>query len=62
MSGLAWAMKDLPTGTAYAVWVAVGAVGTIVWAMTTGAEPVTVLRVVFLSMIVGGVIGLKVVG
>jgi quaternary ammonium compound-resistance protein SugE len=54
-------MRDLPTGTAYAVWVAIGAVGTVVWAMAAGAEPASALRVLFLALIIGGVIGLKVV-
>lgn len=61
MSGLAWAMKDLPTGTAYAVWVAIGAVGTVVWAMATGAESASVLKVFFLALIISGVVGLKLV-
>ncbi|MBM9466637.1 DMT family transporter [Nakamurella leprariae] len=59
MAGLAWAMRDLPVGTAYAVWVGIGAVLTVVYAMVTGAEPVSTLKVVFLVMIVGGVVGLK---
>lgn len=61
MSGLAWAMKDLPTGTAYAVWVAIGAVGTVVWAMATGAESPSVFKVFFLALIISGVVGLKLV-
>ncbi|MFE3546404.1 DMT family transporter [Nocardia sp. NPDC059177] len=59
MAGLALAMRDLPIGTAYAVWVGIGAVLTVAYAMTTGAEPVGVLKIVFLSMIVLGVVGLK---
>lgn len=59
MAGLAVAMRDLPTGTAYAVWVGIGAALTIGFGMATGAEPVSALRVLFLAMIVGGVIGLK---
>ena len=59
MSGLAFAMRDLPVGTAYAVWVGIGAVLTVVYAIATGAEPVSVAKVVFLLMIVGGVVGLK---
>lgn len=59
MAGLAWAMRDLPVGTAYAVWVGIGAVLTVVHAMSTGAEPVSVLKVLFLLMIVAGVLGLK---
>ena len=59
MAGLAYSMRSLPTGTAYAVWVGIGATLTVVYAMITGQEPVTALRVVFLTLIVGGVIGLK---
>lgn len=59
MAGLAFAMRDLPTGTAYAVWVGIGATLTVVFGMVTGAEPVSLLRVLFLTMIVGGVVGLK---
>ena len=59
MAGLAFAMTELPTGTAYAVWVGIGASLTVVYAMVTGTEPVSVLKIVFLTMIVGGVVGLK---
>ncbi|CAM5730356.1 multidrug efflux SMR transporter [Mycolicibacterium aubagnense] len=61
MAGLAYAMRDLPVGTAYAVWVGIGAVLTVVYAMATGDEPTSLLKVVFLVMIVGGVVGLKLV-
>jgi quaternary ammonium compound-resistance protein SugE len=59
MAGLAYAMRSLPVGTAYAVWVGIGAVLTVVYAMVTGEEPLSGLKVVFLMMIIGGVIGLK---
>lgn len=59
MVGLAYAMRELPTGTAYAVWVGIGASLTVVYAMLTGTEPASLLKIVFLLMIVGGVIGLK---
>jgi quaternary ammonium compound-resistance protein SugE len=59
MAGLAYAMRSLPVGTAYAVWVGIGAVLTVVYAMVTGQEPLSGLKVVFLMMIIGGVIGLK---
>jgi quaternary ammonium compound-resistance protein SugE len=59
MAGLAYAMRGLPIGTAYAVWVGIGAVLTVTYAMATGAEPLNALKVVFLVMIVGGVVGLK---
>lgn len=60
VGGLAWALREIPVGTGYAVWVAVGAATTVVWAMATGAEPVSLVRVVLLLGIVGCVIGLKV--
>ena len=59
MVGLALAMKELPVGTAYAVWVGIGAVLTVAYAMATGEEPVSALKVLFLAGIVGCVIGLK---
>lgn len=61
MIGLAFAMRSLPVGTSYAVWVGIGAVLTVAYAMTTGEEPVSALKVVFLLAIVGGVVGLKLV-
>lgn len=61
MGGLAIALKQLPVGTAYAVWVGIGATLTVVYAMATGGEPVSALKVVFLVMIIGGVVGLKAV-
>jgi quaternary ammonium compound-resistance protein SugE len=61
LGGLAYAMRELPLGTSYAVWVGIGAVLTVVWAMVSGAEPVSALKVVLLAGIVGCVIGLKVI-
>ena len=60
MVGLAYAMRELPTGTAYAVWVGIGATATVLYAMATGTEPVSLLKVLFLLMIVAGIVGLKV--
>ena len=59
LAGLSYAMTALPTGTAYAVWVGIGAVLTAGYAMWAGEEPVTVVRVLLLAGIVGCVIGLK---
>jgi quaternary ammonium compound-resistance protein SugE len=59
MGGLAVAMRALPIGTAYAVWVGIGAALTAGYAMWSGQEPVSVLRVLLLAGIVGCVIGLK---
>lgn len=59
MGGLAYAMRDLPVGTAYAVWVGIGAALTVGYAMATGEEPASALRLVLVAMIVAGVVGLK---
>lgn len=61
MAGLAYAMRTLPTGTAYAVWVGVGATLTVVYAMITGVEAVSILKILFILMIVAGIVGLKIV-
>jgi len=53
------AMKTLPVGTAYAVWVGVGAVGTAALGMVLFQEPATVGRLVSLGLIVAGIVGLK---
>lgn len=53
------AMKSLPVGTAYAVWVGVGAVGTAILGMLLFGEPATVGRLVSLGLIVAGIVGLK---
>lgn len=60
MAGLGWAMRDLPVGTAYAVWVGIGAALTVTWAMATGAEPVSLVRVLLIVGLVACVVGLKV--
>ncbi|MBY4574057.1 ligand-binding protein SH3 [Gordonia paraffinivorans] len=59
MGGLAYAMRELPVGTAYAVWVGIGATLTVVYAAMTGEQTLSVVKVLCLVMIVGGVIGLK---
>lgn len=61
MAGLSWAMKSLPTGTAYAVWVGIGASLTVVWGFFTGQEKPTVARILLLVLLVGSVAGLKAV-
>lgn len=61
MGGLAWAMREIPTGTAYAVWVGVGASLTIVWAMITGAETASVIKLLLVLGIVACVVALKLV-
>jgi quaternary ammonium compound-resistance protein SugE len=56
---LGMAMKSLPVGTAYAVWVGVGAVGTAILGIVLLGEPANAGRMVSLALIVAGIIGLK---
>lgn len=59
VAGLAWAMRTIPTGTAYATWTGVGAVLTVIWASATGTEQLTPVKVVLLAGIIACVAGLK---
>lgn len=56
---LGLAMKSLPVGTSYAVWVGVGAVGTAILGIVLLGEPANAGRIVSLALIVAGIIGLK---
>ncbi len=56
---LAQGLKHLPTGTGYAVWVGVGAVGAAAWGIAMEGEPATLLRLACLGLIVAGIAGLK---
>ena len=56
---LAQAMKSLPVGTAYAVWVGIGAVGTATLAVVLFGEPVTAMRVAGIGLILAGIIALR---
>ena len=53
------AMKSLPVGTAYAIWVGVGAVGTVILGIVLFQEPVNALRMVSVGLIIAGLVGLK---
>ncbi|WP_109473428.1 DMT family transporter [Ornithinimicrobium cavernae] len=61
MGGLAYGLREIPVGTGYAVWVAVGAVTTAVYGMIALGEPASLARILCLVLIVSGVIGLKLV-
>lgn len=61
MGGLAVALRDIPTGTGYAVWVGVGATLTVIYAMIFGGEPVTIIKVILILVLIGCIIGLKLV-
>jgi quaternary ammonium compound-resistance protein SugE len=61
MVGLAIAMRTLPPGTSYAVWVGIGASLTVGYAMLTGAESASLIKVLLILGVVGCIIGLKLV-
>lgn len=56
---LALALRDIPVGTGYAVWVGIGALGTAVVGMVALDEPVTPTRIACLALILVGIVGLK---
>ena len=55
------ATQTLPIGTAYAVWTGIGAVGTVLVGILVFKEPATFLRLLFMSTLIGSIVGLKVV-
>lgn len=59
---LAQAMKVLPVGTAYAIWVGIGAVGTVIFGILLYGDSASPLRLVSLALILLGLIGLKLAG
>lgn len=59
MAGLAYAMRELPVGTSYAVWVGIGASLTVAFAMLTGAESASLVKVLLVVGIIACVAGLK---
>lgn len=59
MIGLSRAAKHIPIGVAYAVWTGTGAALTVAWAMVTGDEAASTLKVLFLMGIIGCIAGLK---
>ncbi|MCZ7439092.1 SMR family transporter [Micromonospora sp. WMMC241] len=60
MAGLAYALRDIPVGTGYAVWVGIGAVGTALVGMLALGESANLPRIACLLLVVAGVVGLKV--
>lgn len=59
MIGLSRAAKHIPIGVAYAVWTGTGAALTVAWAMATGGEAASTLKVLFLVGVIGCIAGLK---
>lgn len=62
MVGLSLALKDIPLGTAYAVWVGIGAALTVAYEMVIGHQGVSFVRIALIVGLVSCVIGLKLVG
>lgn len=58
---LALAVRTLPLGTAYAVWTGIGTAGAVLLGIVLFSEPATLLRLVFVGLIVAGIVGLKLV-
>ena len=52
-------LKDIPIGTAYAVWTGIGAAGTAIVGILVYKEPSTALRLFFIATLIGSIIGLK---
>ncbi|MFE4949907.1 DMT family transporter [Leifsonia sp. NPDC056665] len=59
MGGLAYAMREISTGTAYAVWVGIGAALTVLYAMVFGGDGFSIVKLLLILGLVGCVVGLK---
>ena len=57
---LAQATKVLPLGTAYAIWTGIGALGAVIVGIILFKEPLTTLRIFFATLLLAGIIGLKI--
>ena len=55
-------MRELPVGTAYAVWTGIGSAGTAILGIVFLGEPATAARLACLALVAGGIVGLRVVG
>lgn len=56
---LSQALKNIPLGTAYAIWTGIGAIGTVLAGLVLFHEPRTFVRLFFVCLILTGIIGLK---
>lgn len=61
-AGLNYAMRTIPIGTAYAVWTGIGAAGAALVGVVVFREPATAIRILSISAIIGGVVGLRLAG
>ncbi|RIV40787.1 DMT family transporter [Micromonospora radicis] len=60
MAGLAYALREIPVGTGYAIWVGIGATGTALVGMLALGESASLPRILCLLLVVAGVVGLKI--
>ena len=60
MIGLGYALRSIPLGTGYAVWVGIGTIGNALYGIVVLADPATPMRVVCLGLILAGVVGLRI--
>lgn len=58
---LSLALKNLPLGTAYAVWTGIGTIGTVIFGIVLFKEPVTAMRLICIALIISGITGLKLI-
>lgn len=58
---LAIALKTLPLGTGYAIWTGIGTIGTVIFGIIVFGESTEVLRLACIAMIIGGIVGLKLI-
>ena len=61
MVGLAYAMRDIPTGTAYAVWTGIGAALTVIYSVVAGLERTNIIKLALVGVLIACVVGLKAV-
>ena len=57
---LALALKNLPLGTAYAIWTGIGTIGTVIFVVILFKEPITAMRLLCIALIISGITGLKI--
>ena len=58
---LSLSLKNLPLGTAYAIWTGIGTVGTVILGIILFKEPISTTRVICIGFIIAGIVGLKLV-
>jgi len=57
---LSMALKQIPMGTAYAVWTGIGTIGTVIYGIIYFKEPTDILRIICILLIISGIVGLRI--